>query len=69
MSDKEDTLGQVRVGLIVATSKLERLRVSAENLEEEVLMARSDVSLQTTSREEVQEQLDERVAVVKKVRL
>lgn len=48
LRNKDGTLRQVRTKLTVVTSELETMRLRAKNVEEDVWIAQTDVSLQTT---------------------
>lgn len=62
LRDKEGTLSQVRAELTIATSKLKTLRFSVETVNEDLSIAQTDVSLQTTLQEKAREQLHAKVA-------
>lgn len=62
LRNKEGTLRQVREELTAATSELETLRPRAEHVEKELLIAQTDVSMQTALQGEAREQLHTKVA-------
>lgn len=63
----EEASSQARVERTVAHSELEKLRFRARKVEAELSIARADVSLQTTLREESREQLEAIAAELKKM--
>lgn len=67
LKGKKETLRQISVRLTVAKNKLEKLRLRAVTVKEELSMSQADVSLQTSLREEAQERPDGRGAELEKM--